>query len=78
MRTIRAWCTFPVVLMILAACSSGNVENDGRGLPPGPLVPRGAEDVAFRIDTRGGFTSLEYQLEIVPRLEPSSSICWDR
>lgn len=68
MRTTRARCTFLVVMMILTACSSGNVEHHGRGLPPGPVVPGGGEDVVFRIDTRGGFTSLEYQLGIVPQL----------
>ena len=68
MRTIRAQCTFLVATVILAACSSGNVEHHGRGLAPDPVVHRGGEDVVFRIDTRGGFTSLENQLGIVPEL----------
>ena len=68
MRTIRAPCTFLVVMTILAACSSGNVENDGRGVPPGPVVRRSPKDVVFRIDTRGGFTAPEYQLALVPEV----------
>ncbi|MEP6625966.1 MAG: hypothetical protein ABJC79_16075 [Acidimicrobiia bacterium] len=68
MRTIRTWCAFLIVVASASACGGGSTENHGRGVQGGPTIPTGATDVVVRVDTRGGFTSVEYQLGIVPQL----------
>lgn len=51
--------------LLLAACGSGS--SDG-GKVQTRTVPTAADDVVFRVDTRGGFTTLESQLSIVPQV----------
>jgi len=76
MRTTNRGSTFlllsltVVLTAVLAlgagACSSGRHVIVDRVQPP--TIPTGANDVVLRVDTRGGFTPVEYQLGIVPGL----------
>jgi hypothetical protein len=55
------------IALLLAACGGSVGETDGVKTVTHAL-PTAADAVVFRVDTRGGFTSADYQLSIVPQL----------
>lgn len=62
------------LVTVLAACGSGS-GGDGRADGSGGggkvatrTVPTAADAVVFRVDTRGGYTTADYQLSIVPQV----------
>lgn len=67
-RTMRRGATFLAVTVVsvlgVGACGSSTGPPQVRTRS----IPTGATDVVIRVDTRGGFTPVEYQLSIVPEL----------
>ncbi|MGZ6930161.1 MAG: hypothetical protein ACXVK4_06445 [Acidimicrobiia bacterium] len=61
-RQLVALLRLLVVGLAAAACGSGG------GTVPTVHVPTDAATLVFRVDTRGGYTSLEYQLGVVPQV----------
>lgn len=69
MRRFLIVSMIPLVLALTACGStSGPVGGNRIGTR---TIPTGADEVVFRIDTRGGFTPVEYQLRLVPEVTVS-------
>lgn len=62
-----SWSIIVPIVVVLSACGSGSSAIGGNGVGT-RSIPTGAGEVVFRVDTRGGFTSLDYQLGIVPQV----------
>lgn len=67
MRRITTALVLVALGLAAAACGSSGGGGTVDGSAP-RRVPTGADDVVLRVDTRGGFTPVEYQLGIVPEL----------
>ncbi len=70
MRTSGRSILIPIltpILVVLTACGSGSNVKQGNQVQT-RSIPTGAEEVVFRVDSRGGFTPIEYQLGIVPEI----------
>lgn len=65
MRTIRVGTAFLSLALASLGCGSSRSGTTHVGIG---RIPTSATDVMIRVDTRGGFTSAEYQFGIVPEL----------
>ena len=63
MRTLSRTVLIATLALAASACGSSAPTRVGT-----TSVPTGADEVVFRIDSRGGLTGVEYQLGIVPGL----------
>lgn len=66
MRRFLIVSMIPLVLA-LSACGSASAPLGGNRIGT-RSIPAGADEVVFRVDTRGGFTPIEYQLRLVPEV----------
>ncbi len=62
----RIMTTLLVALLGIGAAACGS--SDGGNRVSTRSIPSGPDDLVIRVDTRGGFTSVESQLAIVPEL----------
>ncbi len=66
MRTIRIGTAFLALALTTLGCGSSRSGTTRVGTAT--TFPTGPTDVVIRVDTRGGYTSEDYQLAIVPEL----------